>query len=471
MPGAGSPYPKGDWTPIEPYIEVGGISMNKYRRIASIVLLVLMAAFLMADQNLLPPNYQQIMEEFGIGETQMGLVSTIFVATSAIMTIVWGFLSDVKGRKKLLVIGVLLGEIPCFLTAYVQNYWQLLALRLFTGIGIGSIIPIGYSLIADMFQGEKRGRGYGYIETAFGFGTLFGMIVAGLTPGWRLPFIIASVPNFILAPLFYIIAHEPKRGAGEEELREVLEEGYEYKYRINMDALKRSLKTRTNILIFLQGIIGTVPWGVIMYWLISFFMVTRGLDKTSATFVLLVVGVSTVIGSLLGGFAGDYFERRSRGGRAVITGIAIFIGMIAAIGMILYPFSTSLTILDWVFIIIYSFLLIQFVSYAGPNVRAIISQVNPPEDRGTVFGLFNILDNVGKAIGPLFGGALIEMIIAMGYSRAAAYEYTLIIGSLFWIPCALIWIWIKWDYPRDRDRLSELLRKRAEEIKKSIGGS
>ena len=311
--------------------------MNKYRRAASIILLVLMAAFLMADQNLLPPNYQQIMAEFGIGETQMGLVSTIFVATSAIITIVWGFLADVGKRKRLLVIGVLLGEIPCFLTAYVQNYWQLLAMRLFTGIGIGSIIPIGYSLIADMFQGEKRGRGYGYIETAFGFGTLFGMIVAGLTGGWRLPFIIASVPNFIFAPLFYIVAEEPKRGSGERELRELLERGYEYEYRINKEALKRSFQTKTNLLIFAQGIIGTIPWGVLMYWLISFLMITRGMDKTTATFVLLLIGVSTVIGSLIGGFAGDYFENKQRGGRAVITGLAIFIGMIAVIGVVLYP--------------------------------------------------------------------------------------------------------------------------------------
>jgi len=174
--------------------------MRNLRRKISIVLLVLMAAFLMADQNLLPPNYQQIMEEFGITETQMGLVSTIFVATSALITIVWGFLSDIGQRKKLLVIGVLLGEIPCFLTAYVQNYYQLLAMRFLTGIGIGSIIPIGYSLIADMFEEEKRGRGYAYIETAFGFGTLFGMIVAGLIASWRPPFIIAAVPNFVLAP-------------------------------------------------------------------------------------------------------------------------------------------------------------------------------------------------------------------------------------------------------------------------------
>jgi len=442
--------------------------MNKYRRAASIILLVLMAAFLMADQNLLPPNYQQIMAEFGIRETEMGLVSTIFVATSAIITIVWGFLADVGKRKRLLVIGVLLGEIPCFLTAYVQNYWQLLAMRLFTGIGIGSIIPIGYSLIADMFQGEKRGRGYGYIETAFGFGTLFGMIVAGLTGGWRLPFIIASVPNFIFAPLFYIVAEEPKRGSGERELRELLERGYEYEYRINKEALKRSFQTKTNLLIFAQGIIGTIPWGVLMYWLISFLMVTRGMDKTTATFVLLLIGVSTVIGSLIGGFAGDYFENKQKGGRAVITGLAIFIGMIAVIGVVLYPLPSKLSILYWLLIGIYSFILLQLVSYAGPNVRAIISQVNPPEDRGTVFGLFNILDNVGKAIGPLFGGFLIELMMSTGFSKPIAYEYTILIGSLFWIPCALLWIWIRWSYPEDRDRIGELLRKRAEEIKRKL---
>ncbi|MCO6042046.1 MFS transporter [Thermococcus alcaliphilus] len=440
--------------------------MGNLRRRVSIALLVLMAAFLMADQNLLPPNYQQIMAEFGISETQMGLVSTIFVATSALITILWGMLSDIKSRKKLLVVGVLLGEIPCFLTAYVTSYWQLLAMRFLTGIGIGSIIPIGYSLIADMFEEEKRGRGYSYIETAFGFGTLFGMIIAGLIVSWRTPFIIAAVPNFILAPLFYFVAEEPKRGEGEKELREVLEKGYEYTYRLNKEALKKSLKTKTNILIFLQGIIGTVPWGVIMYWLISFFIVTRGMEKSTATFVLLIVGISSVIGSLLGGFVGDYFEARQRGGRAVITGLAIFIGMIAAIGLILYPLPSKLTSIHWIGLTLYSLAFIQFVSYAGPNVRAIVSQVNLPEDRGTVFGLFNILDNVGKATGPLFGGFLIETLRSMGYSDALAYEYTLLIGALFWIPCALVWLWIRKSYPEDRDAVKEILKKRAKELVK-----
>ena len=166
-----------------------------FRRTLSLILLVLIAVFFMADQNLLPPNYQQIMSEFGISEAQTGLVSSIFVATSAIITIIWGFLSDIASRKKLLLLGVYLGEIPCFLTAFVTNYWELLLMRLFTGIGIGSIIPIGYTLIADMFEEAKRGRGYAYIETAFGFGTLLGMILAGIIPSWRTPFIYVSVPT------------------------------------------------------------------------------------------------------------------------------------------------------------------------------------------------------------------------------------------------------------------------------------
>ena len=442
--------------------------MSSVRRKLSVVLLVLMAAFLMADQNLLPPNYQQIMAEFGISETQMGLVSTIFVATSALITIVWGFLSDIKGRKKLLVIGVLIGEIPCFLTAFVSNYYELLLMRLFTGIGVGSIIPIGYSLIADMFRSEERGKGYAFLQTAFGLGTLFGMIMAGLIASWRLPFIVASVPNFILAPLFYILAEEPKRGEGEEEVRRLLERGAEYSYRLSMAALKESLKTRTNLLVFTQGIFGTIPWGVLMYWLVSFLIVSRGMSKETATFVLLILGIATIVGTILGGYVGDYFERRSPGGRALVTGVVIFFGMLAALGIILYPLPPHLTPLQWLALALYSILFLQLVTFAGPNVTAIISDVNLPEDRGTVFGVFNIIDNVGKALGPLLGGLMIEAFRNAGYTNAQAYEYTLALSTLSWAVCTIIWLVIRKYYPIDRERVKATLRRRAEMI---LGGA
>lgn len=430
------------------------------RRILSIILLVAIAVFFMADQNLLPPNYQLIMDEFGISEAQMGLVSSLFVATSAIITILWGFLTDITSRKKLLLIGVYIGEIPCFLTAFVTNYWELLFLRLLTGIGIGSIIPIAYTLIADMYEEAKRGRGYGYIETAFGVGILLGMILAGIIPSWRPPFIYVSVPNWILAPLFYIVAEEPKRGAGERVLREAYEKGIEYEYKLSWDAVKKSFKTLTNILVFIQGIVGTVPWGILVYWLVSFLIVTRGMSKEIATMTLLLFGIATVIGGLIGGFLGDLAEKKKKGGRAILTGLAIFFGMIVTLFIIMYPLPSKPTALQWVFIGIYSIGLIQLISYAGPNVRAIISQVNLPEDRGTVFGVFNILDNIGRATGPILGGILIEYLRSIGYGNPDAYLWALVISTWFWIPCALIWILIYKTYPRDREGIAKILEER-----------
>jgi len=192
-----------------------------------------------------------------------------------------------------------------------------------------------------------------------------------------------------------------------------------------------------------------------MYWLVSFLIVSRGMAKDTATFVLLILGIATVIGTLSGGFVGDYFERKMRGGRAVATGLAIFLGMLAALGIVIYPLPSELTAKGWIALAVYSFLFLQLATFAGPNVTAIISQVNLPEDRGTVFGVFNIIDNVGKAFGPLLGGFLIEILRSAGYTDTPAYEYAIIIGSFFWLPCALVWIWIRKQYPEDRKILGK----------------
>ncbi len=308
--------------------------MKRIRKSFSIVLLILIATFLQADQNLLAPNFPSIMEEFQITEKELGYITSAFIFISATMTVIWGMLSDFQNRKLLLLIGVLIGEIPCFLTAYVNSFWELFLMRMLTGIGIGSIIPVGYTLIADFFYGEERGKGYAYIETAFGFGTLMGMIIAGLIPDWRLPFMIAAIPNFILAPIFYLITEEPKRGQSEKELESVLKET-EVQFKLEWNAIKKSLQTKTNQFIFLQGLFGTVPWGIITSWFISYFIFVRKMDKDTATFVLLFIGIAAVLGSFIGGILGDTLEKYKEGGRAILSGVAVFLGIMGSAGLLL----------------------------------------------------------------------------------------------------------------------------------------
>lgn len=437
-----------------------GGKMKHSRNVISIILLVLIAGFLQADQNLLSPNFPILMKEFSITEKELGYISSAFVFLSSFMTMVWGVLSDFKKRKLLLLIGIFVGEIPCFLTAFVSNFYELFILRMLTGIGIGSIIPIGYSLIADFFHREERGKGYSFIETSFGLGTLIGMILAGLIPNWRIPFIIAAVPNFILAPLFYLVTEEPKRGQSEKELETYIDSPT-FQTRFDINSLKKSLLTKTNQLIFLQGMIGTIPWGIITTWFISFFIFTKNIPKEIATFMLLLIGLAAVMGSFTGGFLGDYFEKKIAGGRSLVSGFGILIGMIFSIGLLVFPFPSEFNIFIWTGLFFYSLVFIQFVSFAGPNVRAIVSEVNPPEDRGTVFGIFNILDNIGKSIGPALGGLTISLLEnRFLFSKSDSYFYTLVLGMLFWLPCSLVWIFIKKQYIIDRENIKKILQER-----------
>lgn len=144
-----------------------------------------------------------------------------------------------------------------------------------------------------------------------------------------------------------------------------------------------------------------------------------------------------------------------------MSGFGILIGMIFSIGLLVFPFPSEFNIFIWTGLFFYSLVFIQFVSFAGPNVRAIVSEVNPPEDRGTVFGIFNILDNIGKSIGPVLGGLTISLLEnRFLFSKSDSYFYTLVLGMLFWLPCSLVWIFIKKQYITDRENIKKILQER-----------
>ena len=127
-----------------------------------LILLLLIAIFLVADQAALVPNYVLVEEEFGITHAQVGAVSFIFIIIGGLATLLWGYWVDKYSRKKMLIVGVLVGEIPCFLTAFTQSYSQLLMIRSLTGLGMGVVLATGSSLLGDYFPPQKRGKGFGY---------------------------------------------------------------------------------------------------------------------------------------------------------------------------------------------------------------------------------------------------------------------------------------------------------------------
>ncbi|HON83881.1 MAG TPA: MFS transporter, partial [Caldisericia bacterium] len=228
------------------------------------VILFFTGIILNADQNVMSPSIQFIEDEFKIGDREIGIVGSAFTLVAAVVTLLWGYLTDKFSRKWLLVFAILLGEIPCLLTAFAQNYTQLLILRILTGIGIGGTVPVVFSIIGDLFTEKQRARAQAWYDAIIAVGVIVGMVVAGfLAPiyGWRLPFIIVSVPDFFFVLGIIIWGREPERGAGEQEIRELVIKGAKYKSSIKLKDYLELLKIPSNIWLFIQGIPDTVAWG------------------------------------------------------------------------------------------------------------------------------------------------------------------------------------------------------------------
>jgi len=115
--------------------------VNRY---AVLILMVLMAMFLNADNLVLSPNIDAIEAEFGVSDTDIGNISALFVVIGAAVSLLWGYLGDKGSRKLLLVLSIIIGEIPCALTAFALNWPQFFWLRILSGIGVGASFPIAF---------------------------------------------------------------------------------------------------------------------------------------------------------------------------------------------------------------------------------------------------------------------------------------------------------------------------------------
>ena len=155
-----------------------------------------------------------------------GQLAAAFFLVGAPSSIIIGHLSDTKNRIIVFATVVLIGEAPCFATYWVQNYTQLLILRSLTGVSVGGILPLLYSILGDMFCASHRSLVSAGLATAAGIGVALGQAIAGFIGpeyGWRLPFMIVSVPTILCAIVAGLTVREQERGGGEEDIRQLLE--------------------------------------------------------------------------------------------------------------------------------------------------------------------------------------------------------------------------------------------------------
>ena len=140
-----------------------------------------------------------------------------FMLTSTTTVPLFGKLSDIYGRKSVLLVGAglfLMGSVLC---GFAGSMEQLILFRAVQGIGAGCVVPVTLTLIGDLFTLEERARLQGIFSAVWGVSSVVGPVVGGLlvtTVGWPWIFFV-NVP-FGLASMAMIwrFLREPIRPAG-----------------------------------------------------------------------------------------------------------------------------------------------------------------------------------------------------------------------------------------------------------------
>ena len=157
----------------------------------------------------------------------MGAVLTGALVVGTVLYPLWGYLYDRFARAKLLALASLIWGATTWLSAIVRTYPGFLATRASTGVDDSSY-PGLYSLIADYFGPNLRGKIYGILQLAQPIGYLVGMVMAlMLAPaiGWRSVFYITGSLGIVIAILIFFFVKEMPRGQAEPEFEDLEEMG------------------------------------------------------------------------------------------------------------------------------------------------------------------------------------------------------------------------------------------------------
>ena len=352
-----------------------------------------------------------------------------------------GALTDTFNRRNLFVAVVVLGEAPCLATAWVRTYGGLFATRMLTGISIGGSLPLLYSLVGDLVPPSRRSAVSAGIGIAQGAGVALGQVLAGYLGAngqWRLPFVLVAGPALALALAVLLCVEEPRRGAQEAALGSA----DEYTEKIKWHKVRNIFRIRTNLLCFAQGIPGCVPWGVMNTFFADYLAQDRGLGVAAATNVVVVFGAGSVLGSIAGGTGGQWLYNRSPGALAVLMAVTTTCGCFPLLYVVnAQPLAAPA---GW------AFLAGMLTCVTGTNVRAVIIGVNAPETRGTVFAIFNLMDGLGKGLGP----AAVASMIA---SRGRVYAFN--VSLCMWLLCGALLAGIAFTLAPDERALQQTLAR------------
>jgi DHA1 family multidrug resistance protein-like MFS transporter len=329
------------------------------------------------------------IREIGVTDEKMVPIwaGILMAASSLTMTIfapIWGWLSDRYGRKIMVERAMFAGAIITMAMGMIGNVYQLLFLRLLSGVFTGTI-SASIALVSSVLPGTRLGFGLGLMQVAVFFGMSLGPWIGGMIAdivGYRLTF-IAGGAILLLGGILVMI------GAKEKFIRP------------SAVSLKRSGSMKT--LFALPGFVSLTVVFFLFHFsiniaipIIPLFIEQVGNLKTrvaSTTGLLLAVtGATASISAAAIGYLSD------RKGHKPVLIVNLFISSILWTAHALARNISQLLVIR----ILFGFA----VGGNLPTMNALVGKLTPKESYGKAYGVMASMTSLGMTLGPLAGGIM-----------------------------------------------------------------
>lgn len=425
-------------------------------RVYSVVVFVILASLDNVAIGLVPPLYGSIAGDFRVGEGHIALATTFMFLISAVAAILFAYAGDRTDRKPVLILGTVIWIAGTAWSGLAGGYPSFLLAQVLAAVGLGAVASVSFAVVSDLISPRRRGLVMSFWGLSQGVGTVAGTMVGGLLghDDWRRPFLAVAVAG-LAATVAYLFTYNVPRGDSQPELA-----GVEYDERIHHDHLPVILRRRTNIWLILQGGTAQIALGSLVWLPVLFRSRAEDQGYSAGTAVLVGSVFATLFQlggalSIVGGLVGDRLQRRTPRGRALVAAVGVLAAVPLYIALFFVPMEIDVpdggssgaviraVLADVVtsptvaLALLTAIVALALSSANSPNWFAMISDVNPPEHRGTVYSLGNLVNGFGRA-----GGNAVVAVVFRGLSGAFPPPLNYAVGlaafQLFFVPTGVM---------------------------------
>lgn len=354
-----------------------------------------------------------LIEEWNLTPVEAGAIGSYGLFGMMFGAILLGILADAIGRKKVIILSLLLFSIFTFLCGFADNPTTFSYFRFFAGLGLGGIMPNVIALLTDYAPSGIKSMLISVVLCGYSIGGMLAPVLGIFAMpvfGWEFIFWFAGVPLLFLPLLIKTLPessnHLVKKGNIEQLLNILAKVSPETKFDKNVEITEEK-QEKSKVPVF--GLFKeSRAFSTVMFW-VTFFscllmiyglntwlpklMMNAGYGLNSSLLFLITLQGGAIIGSLMIGRLCDKYGFKK---------MLIPLYAMGAISLTLLGFGGNI-------VYIYFLVAIAGASTIGAQnlIQAYVSQYYPPYTRSTALGMASGIGRLGGMMGPLLGGFLL----------------------------------------------------------------